>query len=356
MKSLLPALLALIPLASAQCEGYTYLPSLPHCALPDLSKYFESNLIPQDQACPNAFGKTYLASATYTDYEDVITTVGLLKPVTSPGDPSETVRFLYDLRFADVKDGSGITVNYYFPRNTLTVYGGVFTFWSTVTYVDATSTRFSTVERTATSTSTITSTPTSTITKYTTITKAVTETTTLKPLTKTITITHKPPKTTKKVYTTKKTTTTLPCIPRANYPRDLVDKLEKRDTIFDSKTFTVPTCYPTQPPKTTLHRSTILTISTITTTSTLTVSTTTTAPAITKTNIKTVIKNTTKRITVTPRVKTVTRNITAARVTVTTRITVWSTVTAYAAKTCCGVKTSTTKRSTTCARSTTRRY
>ncbi|TGJ64007.1 hypothetical protein EYR41_010090 [Orbilia oligospora] len=340
------ALLALIaPLVSAQCSGYNYIPSFPHCGINfSDDTYLESNLIPLDSGCPQAFGNNYQAKATYTDYEGVVSTVGLVKPVTSPSNPTETVRFLYNIRYSDILEDSPVTVNYYFPRNTLTISVPAFTIYNTAVYTDATSTTLSTVESgTTTSTSTIHSTSTTTTTKLSTITSVgVTETITLKPITKTRTITHAVKPTTKKVFTTKKITTTLPCIPNPKHPRrQLHDTpnpnldLNRRDTVFESKTYVVPTCANTRPTTTTLYTNTVVSISTITTKLTKTLYTTKIDKTVTSTSTLTIWNSATGRVTVTPPPVTITKNVNAPRVTVTTSVTIKLTVTKYATKTCC---------------------
>ncbi|KAK6518686.1 hypothetical protein TWF506_005824 [Arthrobotrys conoides] len=355
------ALLALLsPLVSAQCSGYNYIPSYPHCGVNfSDDTYLESNLIPLDSGCPGAFGSNYQAKATYTDYEGVISTVGLLKPVTSPSNPTETVRFLYDIRYKDILEDSLVTVNYYFPRNTLTVSVPGFMVHNTVVYGEATEVVFSTVESgSTTSTSTIHSTSTTTTTKFSTIVDVgVTETITLSPITRTRTITHSASPTTKKVLTTKRTTTTLRCIPHPNYKphrlRDLSNQLDdnenndnnlnRRDTIFNSKTFVVPTCTTTIPSKTTVYTNTILTISTITTKSTRTVSTTIIDGTVTNTRIITFRVNATDKVFITPSPVTTTKTINAPRRTVTSLVTVKVVMTKYATKTLCGGKPTGTK-------------
>ncbi|RVD85094.1 uncharacterized protein DFL_003425 [Arthrobotrys flagrans] len=342
IESLLAFLALAAPLVSAQCAGYNYIPSNPYCGLnfsPSDNLYLESNLVPLDTLCPSAFGHTYKAQATYTDYEGVVSTVGLLKPVTSPANPAETVRFLYDVRYGDILEGSEVTVSYWFPRITLGMLVPGFRVYNTVEYTDTTSTTSTIVESgVITSTSTIHSTATQTITKSTTITSTrATETITLKPITKTRTITHAVKPTTRKVFTTKKITTTLSCIPNSKpRPRDLSNvEIERRDTIFESKTFAVPTCASTRPTTTTLYTNTVVKTSTITTKSTKTVYTTKIDRTVTTTYTRTIWINATGRVVVTLPLVTITKNVNALRVTVTTKVTVRLTVTKYATKTCC---------------------
>ncbi|KAK6515840.1 hypothetical protein TWF281_004431 [Arthrobotrys megalospora] len=321
-------------LVAAQCGGYNWLPNAPQCGVNfGDGFYLESNLIPVDEGCPNALGSNYQAKATFTDYEGVVSTVGLVKPVTSPADPAATVRFLYDIYYGDIQDGSPVTVNYFFPRNTYSMNLPPFTVHHTVAYTDTTTTRTHTEETTTTSTSTIHKTSTRTVTSLSTTTAmGATQTITLRPVTKTRTITRSVPATTKTVFTTKTVTTTLPCIPKS--PKRLRD-LERRDTVFESKTYAVPTCGNTRPTTRTSFTTTAVRYSTVTSTSTEIKYFTTTDRTVTTTYIQTVIINATGRVTITPPPVTVTKNVNAPRRTVTTSITRKITVTKYATKTCC---------------------
>ncbi|KAK6342425.1 hypothetical protein TWF718_007826 [Orbilia javanica] len=327
-------------LVSAQCSGYNYVPGAPQCGI-DFSDdtYLESNLIPLDTGCPSAFGHSYRAQATYTDYEGVVSTVGLVTPVTSPANPAETVRFLYNIRYADIKEGSPVTVNYYFPRITLSVPVPGFTIYNTVEYTDTTSTIFSTIESgTTTSTSTISATATSTLTLFETIVDVgVTETITVKPATVTRTITRSVAPTTKKVITTKKVTTTVPCIPNRKYPARDVSNLdfERRDTVFESKTYAAPTCGNTRPTTSTVFTNTVVTVSTATTKFTQTAYVTKVITTVTTEEIITIFVNATDKVWVTPPPVTTTKQVNAPRATVTTSVTIKVTVTKYATKTCC---------------------